>query len=149
MSRSLYVQGLKQAKAMEVRHDSEPVRLAPDRPVEGNWQGDKVFNASLRLYGGRITLLEDSPYIGIEVYLNAKSGDTLSRTSPNFAGFFKRRVTSIETDKEMIVGLDVTKAARALLNGGDRVSATVRIVEGQGILSWKSSELAVFINERI
>ncbi|MBF0305896.1 MAG: asparaginase [Alphaproteobacteria bacterium] len=149
MSRSLYVQALKQQKALEVRDDSDPVRLAPDRPIEGNWRGDKVFNASLRLYGGRITLLEDSPHIGIEVYLNTKSGDDLKRNSPNFAGYFRRRVTSVEADKEMIVGLDITNAARQLLNGGDRVSATVRIVEGKGILSWKDSELAVFINERI
>lgn len=149
MSRSLYVQSLKQGKALEARDDSEPVRLAPDGAIEGNWGGEKIFNASLRLYGGRITLLEESPYIGIEVYLNAKSGDELNRTSPNFAGYFRRRVTSVEADKEMIVGLDVTKAARQLLNSGDRISATIRIVEGKGILAWKSSELAVFINERI
>lgn len=149
MSRSLYVQSLKQPNALEVRDDSEPVRLAPDRPIEGNWSGAKVFNANLRLYGGRITLLEDSAYIGIEVYLNAKSGDDLRPSSPNFAGYFRRRVTSVQADKEMIVSLDVTKAARQLINGGDRVSATVRIVEGKGILSWKNSELAVFINERI
>lgn len=148
MSRSLYVQSLKQTKALEVRDDSEPVRLAPDGAIEGKWNGAKVFNASLRLYGGRITLQADSDYIGIEVYLNAKSGDDLKPTSPNFAGYFRRRVTSVEADKEMIVGLDVTKAARQLMNGGDRVSASIRIIEGKGILSWKSSELAVFINDR-
>lgn len=148
MSRSLFIQALKQIKAMEARHDTEPVRLAPEGGIEGNWTGPKVFNASLRLYGGRITVQGDSKFIEIEVYLNTKTGDVLDRTSPNFAGSFKRRVASADADKEMIIGLDVTTAARRLINAGSRVSATLRIVQGQGILAWKNADLAVFIDER-
>lgn len=161
MSRSLYIHRLfsesdkikgkksvKQYKETVLKCD-RPIHLEPDEIIDGDWRGDRILNASLRLYGATIELEKDNEHIGIEVYLVATTGKDLSSPEPKVSGFFKRRVTSVKSGREMIVGLDITLAAREIVRSGVKVYVTLKIREGTGTMSWNRSELALFINERV
>ncbi len=142
MSSSVYVQKLKEAGANRIdSKEGERKRLAPAEAIGGSWQSKQISNASLRLYGGEVNTETDSP-VEIDVYINVGSDDELHHGLPNYAGSFKRR----QSDGKFIISFDITTAAKALIQTGDRVSVTTKL-NGQGSVTWQRAEIALFINE--
>lgn len=140
-STSLYTQKLKISGANRIDKSNDRKRLAPDGALDGAWDGDRIENACLRFYGAEVESPSPEEPVTFSVYLNISSDDSLSTASSNYAGSFNRR----NSDGKFIVQFDITAAAKSLLKSGERISATVAITNGEGSLSWDTSEISVFV----
>lgn len=158
MSQSLYVQKLKSTGTDSVNSkDKTRRRISPAEAIDGAWQAEQIDTVAIRLYGARVEVeanvktdaekekngAQNEPTITIDAYVNLGSDDELSHSTPNYAGSFKRR----NSEKDFIVSFDLTRAAKALIKSGERISVTLAVANGTGKLSWQKTELAVFINE--
>lgn len=120
------------------------VRFVMAEHLTGSWQGASIETAVIRFRMGRVTSeVADKP-ITLKLYADLSSTDELQDNSPNYAGSFKR----LPNEEPTIFSFDITSAARALMNSGDRTSITVALAqECGGSFAWQSVEVAVFVRE--